>query len=144
MYCIQRHVQRSTSGYIHDDIAIKKLKADIDKKFLKEFKRELATMLRIRPHPNLVNLIGVCNDDGHLILVTEYCEGGTLFSLLHKNRSTQISMKQKKKILTDVARGMIFLHENNTPVIHRDLKSLKYIYMNQSAFRLPILSGNRD
>ena len=94
-------------------------------KFLKEFKRELAILLRIRPHPNLVNLIGVCNEKGHLIIVTEFCEGGTLFALLHKNRSIPLTMKQKKKILTDVARGMIFLHENNTPVIHRDLKSLK-------------------
>jgi serine/threonine protein kinase len=105
--------------------AIKKLKADVDMKFMKEFKRELAVMLRIRPHPNLVSFIGVCNEGGHLILVTEYCQGGTLFSLLHKNRTMALSSKQKKKIMTDVARGMIFLHENNTPVIHRDLKSLK-------------------
>ena len=42
-------------------------------KFMKEFKRELAVMLRIRPHPNLVSFIGVCNEDGHLILVTEFC-----------------------------------------------------------------------
>ena len=105
--------------------AIKKLKVDVDMKFMKEFKRELAVMLRIRPHPNLVSFIGVCNEAGHLILVTEYCQGGTLFSLLHKQRNVPISMKQKKKIMMDVARGMIFLHENNTPVIHRDMKSLK-------------------
>ena len=33
--------------------------------------------------------------------------------------------KQKLKILTDVALGMQFLHELKTPMIHRDLKSLK-------------------
>lgn len=104
---------------------------DVDMKFMKEFKRELAVMLRIRPHPNLVSFIGVCNEDGHLILVTEFCNGGTLFALLHRNKNISLSVKQKKKIMTDVARGMIFLHENNTPVIHRDLKSLKYLTVTQ-------------
>lgn len=93
--------------------------------FMKEFKRELSVMLRIRPHPNLVNFIGVSNNSGELILVFEYCQGGTLFSLLHKQKSLKISNLQRKKIMIDVARGMRFLHENNTPVIHRDLKSLK-------------------
>lgn len=110
-------------AYFHP--AIKKLKGDVDQKFMKEFKRELSVMLRIRPHPNLVNLIGVCDENNQLILVTEFCNGGTLFSLLHKQRKIPLSTKQKKKIMVDVARGMIFLHENNTPVIHRDLKSLK-------------------
>jgi serine/threonine protein kinase len=82
-------------------------------------------LLRIRPHPNLVSFLGVCEEKGQLYLVTEYCDGGTLFALLHKNKHIAISPQQKKKFMTDVARGMLFLHENRTPLIHRDLKSLK-------------------
>ena len=58
------------------------------KPFIKEFKRELSTLLKIRPHPNLVSLIGVSQHDDNLYLVMEFCKGGTLFDILHKKRNT--------------------------------------------------------
>lgn len=36
---------------------------------------------------------------------------------------TQISLSQSLKILCDIARGMKYLHSQNPPIIHRDLKS---------------------
>ena len=39
-------------------VAIKKIKLS-DDNLIKEFKRELATTIKLRPHPNLVTLIGV-------------------------------------------------------------------------------------
>ena len=38
-------------------------------------------------HPNLVMFVGACVDKGHVIIATEYCFGGTLFTLLHEKRT---------------------------------------------------------
>jgi serine/threonine protein kinase len=55
--------------------------------------------------------VGACADKGHVMIVTEYCFGGSLFSLLHeKKASSPLSNKQKFKIALDVAKGMNFLH----------------------------------
>jgi len=45
---------------------------------LKEFKREVSTLARVR-HPNLVMFMGASADKGHVVIVTEFCSGGTLF-----------------------------------------------------------------
>lgn len=85
-------------SYKELDVAIKKLRitsvtAD---NTLKEFKREVSTLTRVR-HPNLVLFMGAryyfntilmfyiySADKGHIVIVTEYCHGGTLFTLLHE------------------------------------------------------------
>lgn len=57
-----------------------------------------------------------------LSVITEYCQGGDLFSILHKKKDVFISWEQKLKMCKDISTGMNFLHSNN--FIHRDLKSL--------------------
>lgn len=62
------------------------------------------------------------------MIVTEYCFGGSLFSLLHEKKSVVLSNKQKFKIALDVAKGMNYLHtSSNQPILHRDLKSLNLL-----------------
>jgi serine/threonine protein kinase len=107
------------------DCAIKRISLEVCEKsrpFIKEFKRELSTLLKLRPHPNLVSLVGVCQHKDNLYLVMEYCKGGTLFDFLHKKKQP-LSWEQKRKMVLDIAKGMVFLHECSDPVIHRDLKS---------------------
>ncbi|CAG9320725.1 unnamed protein product [Blepharisma stoltei] len=100
-------------------VAIKKLKK-IEKQSLKEFGREVNLLIKLR-HPNLVLFMGAYIGEP-LSVITEYCQGGDLFHLLHKRKDIFISWEQKLKMLKDVAVGMNFLHANN--FIHRDLKSL--------------------
>lgn len=76
---------------------------------LKELKREVCTLTRVR-HPNLVLFMGASAEKGHVVIVTEYCYGGTLFTLLHEKRSIELSWKQKHKMALDIAKGMHFLH----------------------------------
>lgn len=74
-------------------MAVKKLKfanngQDLGKNNLtKEFKREIATLIKVR-HTNLVNFMGACTDPnrGHVLILTEFCFGGTLFSLIHEKK----------------------------------------------------------
>jgi len=72
------------------DVAIKKLRFNVASDTnnpIKEFKREVSTLMKVR-HPNLVLFVGACADRGHVMIVTEFCFGGSLFSLLHEKRAT--------------------------------------------------------
>ena len=117
--------------YKNMKVAIKQLLTPGDEKrvkFMKEFKRELSLLISLPHHPNLLTLIGFCIKGNHIYLVTEFCEGGTLFDILYrKHLDVKVSFKQKVKLLLDVARGMQFLHQLKRQIIHRDLKSLNIL-----------------
>lgn len=119
-------------SYREMDVAIKKLRFVVEhvgpESPIKEFKREVLTLVKVR-HPNLVLFVGACADKGHVMIVTEYCFGGSLFSLLHEKRgSVHLSNKQKFKIVLDIAKGMNYLHTSGAdPILHRDLKSLNLL-----------------
>lgn len=66
--------------YKEADVAIKKLRnlMQANENTMKEFKREVSTLTRVR-HPNLVLFMGASAEKGHILIVTEFCSGGTLF-----------------------------------------------------------------
>lgn len=73
-------------------------------------------------------MLGFSIKEDEICLITEFCEGGSLFDILYKKLYPfQLSYAQKLKILLDIARGMQFLNELRIPVIHRDLKSLNIL-----------------
>lgn len=96
------------------------------------FRRELELMLELR-HPNLVLFMGASmpQDDTPPLIVSEFCEGGTLFQLLHERPTLHITWPQRMKIARDTAKGMNFLHCRR--VIHRDLKSLNLLLVSKVA-----------
>lgn len=91
----------------------------------KEFEREISALMKLRPHQNLVNFMGVSINYNELCVIMEFCYGGTLFEWLHVKKNVQITMRQKLKMAIDVACGLNYLHTSNPPIIHRDMKSLK-------------------
>lgn len=111
--------------YKQSEVAIKAIKKNSNMNLIKEFHREIDMLSRLR-HPNLVLFMGACIYDS-LCVVTEYCTGGTLFSLLHEKSSVKVSWKQRVKFAQDIAQGMAFLHSCSPPVLHRDLKSLNVL-----------------
>lgn len=107
-------------------LAIKKLNTtSIEEDRGKEFEREIAALVKMRPHNNLVALMGVSHHEDNLYIITEFCHGGTLFEWLHKKKDFPITWSQKIKIAKDIASGMLYLHTCEPPIVHRDLKSLK-------------------
>jgi len=92
----------------------------------KDFEREISALMKLRPHQNLVSLMGVSLHDNDVCIITEFCAGGTLFEWLHEKKNFSITWKQKVKMAMDIACGMNYLHTCNPPIMHRDLKSLKY------------------
>lgn len=73
--------------------------------------------------------MGATANQGHPVIVTEFCEGGTLFEILHEKRKEipKITYKQRTQMALDIALGMHFMHDLNPPLMHRDLKSLNIL-----------------
>jgi len=79
------------------------------------------SLTRCISHPNLLKTFEVTTKSPFLI-VTEYCEGGSLCDCVHRS-SVPLSWRQRLKVLVDVAKGMEYLHSRNPRILHRDLKS---------------------
>jgi serine/threonine protein kinase len=77
-------------------------------------------------HPNVVMYLGLCCDPP--CVVTEYCARGSLTDVLKRARNTptmgvQLDWARRLNMALDAAKGMMYLHSSDPPVIHRDLKS---------------------
>lgn len=123
-------------------VAIKQMKigSKLNPKIVEAFKRELTVMVRCR-HPNLVLFMGASTMSPPIRLISEFCEGGTLFNVLHNQPEIELCWKQKLKILLDVAKGMNYLHHCRPPIVHRDLKSLNVLLAEkvEDEFDTPII-----
>ncbi|KAI9205674.1 kinase-like domain-containing protein [Polychytrium aggregatum] len=73
-------------------------------------------------HPNIVNLydIQMRRERGEIFLETlqEYCNGGSLISLLKKCGT--MSLTNARRFLRHALKGLVFLHSRN--LVHRDIK----------------------
>ncbi len=81
---------------------------------------ELELMMQLRPHPNVIQLFGfsVHPETDSIILVIEYCNGGSLDDTLFTAKQ-HISLQQKISWLVGMAKGVEHLHANN--IVHRDI-----------------------
>ncbi|KAG4961459.1 hypothetical protein JHK87_038092 [Glycine soja] len=104
----------------HTEVAIKALKPDISQGE-RQFQQEVNVLSTIK-HPNMVQLLGACPEYG--CLVYEYIENGSLEDrLFQKDNTPTIPWKVRFKIASEIATGLLFLHQTKPePVVHRDLK----------------------
>ncbi|KDO22308.1 TKL protein kinase [Saprolegnia parasitica CBS 223.65] len=73
-------------------------------------------------HPNIAQFYGVSWETGTpLCVVTEHAPHGTLAMLLASD--TDLGLVRIVCLLLDVARGMLYLHSQPTPLLHRDLRA---------------------
>ncbi|KAL6657222.1 hypothetical protein ACP70R_005002 [Stipagrostis hirtigluma subsp. patula] len=103
-------------------VAIKKLKKESFQGH-KEWLAEVTYLGQLH-HPNLVKLVGYCSDSDHnKLLVYEYMLRGSLENHLFRRGTQPLPWATRVGIAADVARGLAFLHGQESPVIFRDLKS---------------------
>eukprot|EP00928_Gymnodinium_smaydae_P023969 TRINITY_DN19560_c0_g2_i1.p1 TRINITY_DN19560_c0_g2~~TRINITY_DN19560_c0_g2_i1.p1 ORF type:complete len:666 (+),score=112.34 TRINITY_DN19560_c0_g2_i1:77-2074(+) len=106
--------------YTGKQVAIKCMCDDNDGQGVtRAFWRELRSLQQFR-HPHIVQMVGIVGPSP-LMLLTQYCAGGSLFDLLHNCWHIPLNWKQRIKILLDISSAVDYLHSER--FMHRDLKS---------------------
>ncbi|KAF5480645.1 hypothetical protein F2P56_001381 [Juglans regia] len=102
-------------------VAVKRLD-----KLLAEREREFQTEVKVigrTHHKNLVRLLGYCHDGPNRLLVYDYMSNGSLADILFKPSKQRPSCDRRIEIARNIAKGIIYLHEECEPqIIHCDIK----------------------
>ncbi|KAM3695835.1 hypothetical protein ACJW31_07G164300 [Castanea mollissima] len=104
-------------------IAVKKLNSESFQGF-QECQSEVNVLGRLS-HPNLVKLLGYCQEDRELLLIYDFVQKGSLENHLFGRGSAvqPLPWDIQLKIAIGAARGLAFLHTSDMQVIHRDIKT---------------------
>jgi len=102
-------------------VAIKKIHTSSTTFNSANLEKEIKLMSTLR-HPNIVLFLFASVNPKSIIIVTELCQNGSLFDIIHKKK-IELSWDRQLQMAIDAARGMLYLHERNPKIIHRDLKS---------------------
>ncbi|KAK4714481.1 hypothetical protein R3W88_020388 [Solanum pinnatisectum] len=75
-------------------------------------------------HINLVKLIGFCAEKSHRLLIYEYMVNGSLDRwITHENQENGLTWNTRQRIISDIAKGLAYLHEDcSHKIIHLDIK----------------------
>jgi serine/threonine protein kinase len=85
---------------------------------MENFLHEATLMVNLRPHPNVLLVLGISVDGPVPAIIMELCPGGSLDRHLFGSLKNTLPLNPLKLIL-GIARGMLHLHNNS--IIHRDL-----------------------
>ncbi|KAL6847763.1 hypothetical protein ACP4OV_021891 [Aristida adscensionis] len=109
--------------YGEERIAVKRL--DRAGQGKREFLAEVQTIGSIH-HINLVRLIGFCAEKSHRLLVYEYMPKGSLDRWIYhrdEHDSPPLDWQTRQKIITHIAKGLSYLHEECMKrIAHLDVK----------------------
>ncbi|XP_019958336.2 kinase suppressor of Ras 1-like isoform X2 [Paralichthys olivaceus] len=107
-------------GRWHGEVAIRLLEVDgHNQDHLKLFKKEVMNYRQTR-HENVVLFMGACMAPPHLAIITSFCKGLTLYSVV-RERGHMLDINKTRQIAQEIVKGMGYLHAKG--IIHKDLKS---------------------
>ncbi|XP_022895467.1 G-type lectin S-receptor-like serine/threonine-protein kinase LECRK3 [Olea europaea var. sylvestris] len=101
-------------------VAVKRLDKELEEGE-KEFETEMKVIGKTH-HRNLVKLLGYCHEGANWLLVYEYMKNGSLADILF-NHENRLCWEERIRVACDIARGVLYLHEEcETQIIHCDIK----------------------
>ncbi|GLU23060.1 hypothetical protein SLE2022_390920 [Rubroshorea leprosula] len=107
-------------------LAIKKLDSKVSGWWNEEEFVELVSSISKLKHPNILELMGRCNEHGQRLLVYKYCRHGSLYDALHVDDEVhgKLTWDARVQVALGAARALQYLHEVcQPPIMHRNLKS---------------------
>ena len=96
-------------------------KSSMQQQIVEEIIGEAGMMAMLR-HPNVLQLFGCSLTAQAIWIVSELCSLGSLRQVLDDNDRV-LSVESRLSLALQVAEGMTYLHNQDPPIIHRDLKS---------------------
>ncbi|XP_031107144.1 G-type lectin S-receptor-like serine/threonine-protein kinase LECRK3 [Ipomoea triloba] len=100
-----------------------------------EFQNEMKVIGKTH-HRNLVKLLGYCIDGPKRLLVYEYMSNGSLADILFTPEK-QPCWEERIRIARDIARGILYLHEEcETQIIHCDIKPQNILMDNRCVAKI--------
>ncbi|KAE8689565.1 Calcium and calcium/calmodulin-dependent serine/threonine-protein kinase [Hibiscus syriacus] len=82
----------------------------------------------VSPHPNVIDLYDVYEDQSGVHLVLELCSGGELFDRIVAE--TRYSEAGAAAVVRQIAQGLAAIHKAN--IVHRDLKPENCLFLNKN------------
>ncbi|KAK7882722.1 hypothetical protein WMY93_028896 [Mugilogobius chulae] len=112
-------------GRWHGEVAIRLVEVDgNNQEHLKLFKKEVMNYRQTR-HDNVILFMGACMAPPHLAIITSFCRGMTLYTVV-RERASLLDNNKTRQIAQDIVNGMSYLHAKG--IIHKDLKSKNIFY----------------
>jgi len=102
-----------------------------DPNFRERFRTEVETLKKLK-HPNIVQLLGYGEQDGHLFYAMEMVDGRTLQEELQAGR--RFSWREVSRIAVQVCQALKHAHDRG--IIHRDLKPANLLYTEDEHVKL--------
>ncbi|OQS05660.1 kinase [Thraustotheca clavata] len=115
--------------YLGTLVVCKRMRRDaISITSMEHFREEIELVSCLR-HPNIVQFIGASWDNcSNVCMVLEYMEQGDMHNVLHSALGRAFVWSDPLlKMAIDAVQGMLYLHSQEPPVIHRDLKSVNLL-----------------
>ena len=101
---------------------IDKLKAEY--KGISQYLKSEINILRILDHPNIIKFEKIIENQNNLIIIMEYCNGGSLSECLNKykdkNHTKGFPEEIIQHLMRQIVNALVYIHSKN--IIHRDLK----------------------
>lgn len=100
---------------------------------LQKLKDEMKIQKKLN-HPNILQSKMTFSDQTNYYIVLEYCPGKSIREYLKKKKTGYLTEPETKKILRDVLRGLIYLHNRN--IVHHDLKLENFIIDSEGTVKI--------